>query len=113
MEAHHGAHTFLVCLFVVRLKHEDQTRPVHSDRRFDHVRGDLLIGLVIKVVQVSSRGLRVLGEIEVATVGHSLQLTLAEREVVHDVHRPARVVRTRAIRMFVQVQFGPPDAVID
>ena len=98
MQAQHGAHIVLAVLiladdlFIVSIAQEGEGHAVRAERRLDDVGNILLVGLLIEVLHGDTRGVLVLGQVEVRAVGNAPQLAPAEREQELDVGRGVGVM---------------------
>src|SRR3954447_21179881 len=95
---------------VVGLAEQREDRAPDAGRGLDHVRDVALARLRVLPLELLARVLGVLGEVEVAAVGHALQLRPADRVQVLDVGRPARVVRELLGVVLAQAQALARDA---
>src|SRR3954468_4543714 len=110
MQAQHRPRLAAELVGVVGLAQQREDRAPDAGRRLDHVRDVALARLRVLPLELLARVLGVLGEVEVAAVGHALQLRPADRVQVLDVGRPARVVRELLGVVLAQAQALARDA---
>src|SRR5690349_15698223 len=93
-------------LLAVRVDEQRERRPVGAHRRLDDVRHVTPIVGLIEVLQLLSRVLLMLSEIEIAPIVDTLDLLEAERpaEVELDVERRAGVVRQLFLSVLMELQ---------